>query len=108
MFFSKKKKEGSRAFRREMAKKLDGRAVKYVTEREEDGSESVIGREGALIIRDGDMIVFSSADIVMRCPIDEMDAAELLSLEGVIISGPDTEHGGELRSVIAYYTYYLK
>lgn len=108
MFFSKKKKEGSRAFRREMAKKLDGRAVKYVTEREDDGSESVIGREGALIIKDGDMIVFSSADIVMRCPIDEMDAAELLSLEGVIISGPDTEHGGELRSVIAYYTYYLK
>ena len=108
MFFRKKKKEGTRAFRREMAKKLDGRAVKYVTERAEDGSESVIGRQGALIVKGDDMIVFSSADVVMRCPIDDMDAAELLSLQGVIISGPDTEHGGDFRSIIAYYTYYLK
>lgn len=106
--FGRKKKEGSRAFRREMAKKLDGRAIKYVTERVEDGSESVIGRQGALIVKGSELLVYSSADVVMRAPIDETDAAELLSLEGVILSGPDLEHGGEFRSVIAYYTYYIK
>ena len=38
--FGRRKKEGTRAFRREMAKKLDGRAIKYVTERTADGGVS--------------------------------------------------------------------
>jgi len=34
--------------------------------------------------------------------------SELMSLEGVILSGPDYEQGGKERTVIAYYTYYRK
>ena len=106
MFF-RRKKEDSRAFRREMAKKLDGRAVKYVTERADDGSESVIGREGALILKDDELLVYSSSDVVFRCKVDEMTAGELLSMEGVILTAPDVEHGGVVRTVTAYYTYYI-
>ena len=79
MFFSRKKKEGTAAFRRETAKKLDGRAVKYVTERTPDG-ETVIGKEGALIVKGAELLVYSSADVVFRCAIDEMTAGELLAM----------------------------
>lgn len=34
--------------------------------------------------------------------------SELMSLEGVILQGPDLARGGEERTVIAYYTYYRK
>jgi hypothetical protein len=34
-----------------------------------------------------------------------MNAAELLSKDGVIITGPDKEHGGIERTIIVYYVY---
>ena len=52
------------------------------------------------------MIVFASADILFRTPVDSLTASELMSLDGVILTGPDLEHGGEMRTVIAYYLYY--
>ena len=104
--FGRGKKENTRGFRRETAKKLDGRAIKYVTERTPDG-ESVIGRSGALILKGDELLVYSSADVVFRCLIDEMDAGELMSMEGVILTAPDLEHGGSVRTVTAYYTHYM-
>jgi hypothetical protein len=35
-----------------------------------------------------------------------MQASELLSLEGAIITAPDLENGGIMRTVIAYYVYF--
>lgn len=106
LFFSKRKKnEASPSFRRAMAAKLDGRHLKYVTERLPDG-ESVIGREGALIERNGELLVYASADVVFRCPVTELQMSELLSMEGVILTGADGAHDGKIRTVIAYYTYY--
>ena len=97
----------SPAYRRAMAKKLNGRAVKYVTERL-DNVDNVVGHSGALIVRDDEFMVFSSSDIVFRTKVDELRASELLSLEGVILTAPDYGRGGEERTIIAYYTYYLK
>ena len=90
-----------------MAKTLDGRPIKYCTERK-DGIDLVIGRAGSLTIRDGEFLVFSSGDIVMRAKVEELKASELLSLEGVILTAPDLEHGNVERTIIAYYTYYRK
>lgn len=90
----------------EMAKRLDGKHIKYVTERC-DGEDTVIGREGALIVKGDELLVFSSADVVFRCKLSDLKASELLSLEGVIINAPDIEHGGIERNIIAYYTYYI-
>ena len=104
-FWKKKKKEDSVAFRREMAAKIAGKHIKYVTERI-DNEDIVIGRQGSLCIRNGEMIVFASADILFRTPVDSLTASELMSLDGVILTGPDLEHGGEVRTVIAYYLYY--
>ena len=105
MFWKRKKNPNSLAFRREMAEKIVGHHVKYVTERKNDVDE-VIGREGALALRNDELIVFASQDILFRTDVATLNAAELLSKDGVIISGPDKERGGEERTIIVYYVYY--
>jgi len=104
-----KKNEDSPAFRIEMAKKLAGRAIKYASERDpETQADTVIGHAGSLSIKDDEFIVLSSCDIVFRCKITEMRAWELMSKDGAMLSGPDLAHDGKERTVMVYYTYYLK
>ena len=87
--FASSKDPDSPRYRREMAERICGKRLRYVTER-----------------RNGELIVFSSSDVVFRCPVDELRASELLSKDGVVLTGPDIEHGGAERTVIAYYVYY--
>ena len=102
---SKSKKTDSKNFRIEMANKLNGRHIRYVTEKKDDVDE-IIGREGGLNVRDGEFIVLSSGNIVFRAKVEELQAWELLSLEGAVLTAPDLEHGGEMRTIIVYYKYY--
>ncbi|MBR6559176.1 MAG: hypothetical protein IKT70_09270 [Clostridia bacterium] len=88
-----------------MAKKIDGKHIKYVSERHSDVDE-IIGREGALIIKNDELIVYASQDILFRAKIDDLKAWELLSLDGVVLTAPDLEHDGIERTIIAYYKYY--
>ena len=103
--FKKKNDPSSKAFRWEMARSISGKHIKYVTEKR-NGVDEVIGRSGGLNIRDDELLVFASADVLFRCKIDELEAWELLSKDGVVLTGPDLEHGGERRTVIAFYVYY--
>ena len=99
--------------RRAMAKKLHGMHIKYVAERfsgDTDGDEDsegtddiIVGREGALITRGKEFIVFSSQHDVFRSLIDETDFSELMSLGGAVIIGKDLLSGKE-RTLIAHYT----
>lgn len=102
---TKSKNPESKRYRMDMAKRICGHHVKYVTERKDD-VEEVIGRSGGLNIRDNELLVFASADVLMRCKIADMQAAELLSHDGVVITAPDLEHGGAVRTIIVYYVYY--
>jgi hypothetical protein len=95
----------SKEFRWKMARQICGHHVKYVTERIND-VEEVIGKNGALNIRGDELLVFASADVLMRCKIEEMQAWELLSKDGVVITAPDLEHSGKMRTVIVHYVYY--
>ena len=103
--FKTKAKPGTPRYRREMAERICGHHIKYVTEKLGETDE-VIGRDGGLNIRNGEFIVFASADIIFRTNVDELDAWELLSKDGVIITAPDLEHGGKERTIIVYYVYY--
>ena len=104
-----KPKENSVAFRVEMANRLAGRAIKYCVERNmEDSSEKVIGHAGSLSIKDDEFIVLASADIVFRCKVTELHAWELMSNDGAMLTAPDLTQGGKERTVIVYYTYYIK
>ena len=102
---TKSKNPESKRYRMDMAKRICGHHVKYVTERKDD-VEEVIGRSGGLNIRDDELLVFASADVLMRCKIADMQAAVLLSHDGVVITAPDLEHGGAVRTIIVYYVYY--
>ena len=106
--WTKSKNPETPRYRREMAERISGQHIKYVTERREDGVEEVIGKEGGLNIRDDEFIVYASQKIVLRCKIDEMQAWELLSNDGVVITAPDLEQGGFMRTIVAHYVYYRK
>ena len=100
-----KAKEGSLRFKNEQAERMNGRHIKYVTERIND-QDIVIGHDGCLAVRDGELIVLSDGVEKFRVVIAEMTASELMSLEGIILSGPDLVNGRKERTVIAYYKYY--
>ena len=104
---TKSKNPNSKKFRREMAYAVCGQHIKYVTEKI-NGVDEVIGRNGGLNIRNDEFIVYASADVVFRCRIDDLQIWELLSKDGVVLTGPDLEHGGVERTVIAHYVYYRK
>ena len=103
--FGGKKNPDSPAYRREMAQKIAGHRIRYVTEKI-NGVDEVIGREGRIDLRNGEFIVFASSEVILRCDIDELQAWELLSKDGVVVTAPDKEHGGAERTIIVFYVYY--
>lgn len=94
-------------YRRYMAERICGHHIKYVTERI-DNVETVIGREGGLNIRGDEFLVFASAKVIFRAKIDEMQAGELLSHDGVVLSAPDLDSDGKERTIIVHFTDYFK
>ena len=104
---TKSKNPESSRYRHDMAKQICGHHIRYITEKRGEVDE-VIGRDGSLNIKDDDLIVSTPSDTILRCHIDEMQAWELLSHDGVVITAPDTEHGGIERTIIVYYVYYRK
>lgn len=104
---TRSKNPNSQRFQREMAMSVNGKHIRYVTEKKGEVDE-VIGRSGGLNIRDDEMILYASANVVFRCKLDQLQIWELLSRDGVVLTGPDIEQGGAVRTVIAYYVYYRK
>ena len=104
---TKSKNPDSKRYKYDMAKQICGHHVRYITEKRGEVDE-VIGREGSLNIKDDELLVFGSGDILMRCKIENMQAWELLSKDGVVITAPDDAHGGIERTIIVYYVYYRK
>ena len=105
--FAKKRKPGTPAYRLEFANSLHGLAIRYVTERR-DGQDEVIGRGGSLSVRGDEFLVFSSSDVIFRARVSELDASNLLSGDGVVLTAPNLEDGGKVHSVIAYFVYHRK
>ncbi|HIZ20453.1 MAG TPA: hypothetical protein H9674_06310 [Firmicutes bacterium] len=80
--------------------RLDGKSVKYVTRRDPATQvETVIGHEGRLNTKDGQIVIVCNGTEVFRCPSAGARCGELLSLDGVTIR---TDEG----MVVAYYQYY--
>lgn len=104
---TKSNNPNSKRYKYDMAKQICGHHVRYITEKINDVDE-VIGREGSLNIKEDELLVFGSGDILMRCKIEKMQAWELLSKDGVVITAPDDAHGGAERTIVVYYVYYRK
>ena len=86
---------------------LHGMAIRYVTERIND-NDDIVGRGGSISIRDGEVIVFASSDVIFRSRVEETEVSDLMSGDGVVISAKDIAHGNRERTIIAYYVYYRK
>ena len=101
MLFGKKKPSGMDI---KSLRALDGKAVKYVTER--DGvtyRELKVGAEGAINVSDTELTVVCTGVNAIRCSLTDVNAAELMNKSGLTIKGHDLDSGKE-RSVIAYYS----
>lgn len=109
MLFKKKdkipKNTDSVEFRRYMAKKLDGRSLRYILERDANGNEAVIAKGGVLSDFEGKFSVISGDRTLFCTPTDDLYAWEFLSLEGATLTGIDETTGKE-RTILAYYKYY--
>ena len=105
--FSVGKSTTSKQFRRKKAQQLHGQAIRYVTEMR-NGNEDVVGKGGNLSVRNGELLVFSSSEIIMRAIVDELDVSDLMSGDGVIISGNNLEEGGKFRRLTVHYVYHRK
>ena len=105
--FGRNKNPDSYAYRLEKARSLHGQVVKYVTERRND-HEDVVGRGGALTVKDDTFIIDSSGDRLFVCNIAELEASSLMSGDGVIIKGPNLLEDGKLRTLTVHFVYYRK
>ena len=108
---TKSKNPESSRYRHDMAERICGYPIKYITEKNPyNDNEDVIGRHGSLNIKreTDELIVSTPAETILRCDIDDMQAWILMSGDGVVITAPDKEHGGALRTVTVHYVYYRK
>ena len=88
--FTKSKNPDSKRYKKDMARHLDGMALKCVTERI-NGIEEVIGKSGAIILKGDELIVYSGQEILVR-----------------VLTFPDPDADEGERTVVAYYSYYRK
>lgn len=100
-------KFGTVPFRRKRAAELDGLAIRYVTKRIDD-VDNVVGRGGSLSVDGKEFLVFTSGKVRFRAKIDKLDASFLLSGDGVVLTAPNLELGGETETLTAYFVYYRK
>ena len=99
--------ENSKAYRTIFSKQLDGKSIRYVTERTEQGEEKVIGHQGTMLLRGKELLVICEHETVFRADPRQLCMNPLMSLDGVILRGMDRITGME-RCIAVYYLYYRK
>ena len=87
----------------EVMEHLRSRAIKYVSTRDEQGNETVLGHSGTISIKDDELIVFSEGKDVFRCNAYDAEVGELMSRDGVRLSYID--ENGVKHAVTASYVY---
>lgn len=106
--FGRKNNVDSRAYKREQAGRLSGMLIKYVTERDENCCDNVIGHGGNISVRNDELMVFASSDIIFRADVDSLNISYLMSGDGVILSGPNKADEGREHTIIAHFVYHRK
>lgn len=87
--------------------KLDGHLVAYAVRREPTG-EVVIGKNGRICAATEVLeLRFEDGSVPFACPVDTLEFGELLSKNGVLLTGDDTVSGKRCTTV-AYYSYHRK
>ncbi len=85
-----------------LLKKINKKAIKYCSVKNDLGEEIIIGKRGAINVFDDEITIVCDGTIVFRCRRKNAKVFELMSLGGAVIEG-ETE--AEIRTVVtAYYT----
>lgn len=99
-FFFKKKKAVDPVWER-----VDGKHISYAVRRDPE-TEVVIGKDGRICAATDLLeLRFTDGSIPFVCPIEGAQCGELMSRNGVLITGDDQVTGKRI-SVVAYYKYY--
>ena len=106
-FFGLSDKPGSKKDRLRRTNALHGQTIRYVSEMQ-NGVETIIGRGGNASVRAGELLIFSSDNVIFRAPCEEVTAADLLSGDGVVLRGPDAVSGLPERTITIYFVDYRK
>ncbi len=103
-FFSRRREQAAATA---LEQKLNGRAIRYAARRtlDDNGSpvEIILGKNGAINVKNGEIVVMCNAKEVFRCALETAECSELMSLNGAVIKGVNTVTG-EPDTVVAYYT----
>ena len=84
---------------------LDGKLITYAVRRDPNG-EIVIGKDGRICAATEQLeLRFSDGSVPFVCPIETVEFGELMSRNGVLITGDDAVTGTRV-TVVAYYKYY--
>lgn len=84
---------------------LDGKLLTYAVRRDPNG-EIVIGKDGRICAATENVeLRFSDGSVPFACPLSTIEYGELMSHNGVLITGDDTITGKRV-TVVAYYKYY--
>ncbi len=90
---------------------MDGRQIKYVTQRirEPDGNvkEKILGKTGRIVVIEDEIRVMCGETDVFRCMAENAEYYTLLSGDGITVSGVNSLNG-EQMDIIVYYSYYRK
>lgn len=87
--------------------KLDGHLVAYAVRREPTG-EVVIGKNGRICAATDVLeLRFEDGSVPFACPVATLECGELLSKNGVLLTGDDSVTGKRCTAV-AYYSYHRK
>ena len=92
-------------------KQMDGREIKYVTERTRDENgdvkELILGKQGRIVVIDNEIRVMCSEKDVFRCRVEDAQYYMLLSGDGITVSGVNTINDKKM-DIIVYYKYHRK
>ena len=84
---------------------VDGKHISYAVRRDPEG-EVVIGKDGHIMAATELLeLRFVDGTVPFVCPVETIQCGELMSRNGVLITGDDQVTGKRV-SVVAYYKYY--
>ncbi len=85
--------------------RIKGKPIRYVSERDENSVETIIGKHGYIDYDKENFIVMCDGVTVFSCPVNTVEVYELISLGGARISGVCD---GIPRTVTVFFTLFNK
>ena len=108
MFGFLKRKKNPNA---DVLRQMDGREIKYVTQRIRDDNgdvkELILGKQGRIVVLEDEICVMCGTTDVFRCKIEDATYYMLLSGDGITVSGVNSIDGQKM-DIIVYYKYHRK